>query len=165
MENLDIPILKPIWQEDGSLTTYLPGLAVIYTTAWRDSFGNNLLFDMEKAFKASIMEGQPPEIPDIDHEALDIMINHAFRQLLSLLREKNTALILEGRSQGCCLFCGMHPRIAFDTESAWTLFYHLYGHSWQFSRIRCTACNNADLTTLRYFKAEGLVGIRVSFCM
>lgn len=164
LAEMEIPALDPSWQEEGALVSILPDLGDRCERVWRETFNTTPAFDMQKALAVSIGEGQTPDLPGIDNETLEIIINHAFAQLLRLLRERNAALIPEAWQKGVCPFCGTHPRVAFDAESERTVGCPLCGYVWRFPRLRCPVCNNTDHTTLGYFDAEGIEGVRVSFC-
>lgn len=164
LQDMELPPLEASWQEEGSLAANIPDLADRCARVWKEAFPAAPPFDMQAAVAASIGDGQTPELPGIDNEALEIIINHAFSQLLRLLREQNGALIPAQWNQGACPFCGTHPRIAFDAEDQRIVACPLCGHTWRFARLRCPVCDNTDQTTLGYFDAEGIEGVRVSFC-
>jgi FdhE protein len=101
---------------------------------------------------------------DIKDEDEKTFLSVLIRKYFQLLREKNKNVVPEKWAKGNCPFCSTHPRIAFDSEQARTLFCPLCGNSWEFQRIRCAFCDNMDHTMLGYFEAESSNGVRVSFC-
>jgi FdhE protein len=97
-------------------------------------------------------------------EIFDAVAQNSLSRLLHLLREKNAQLIPGSWSQGDCPFCGAYSRIGFDAEDSRTLHCLSCGHAWRFARLKCPSCGNSDFNTLGYFEAEGIEGVRVSFC-
>lgn len=164
MAGMELPVLDEQWQESGAIADMLPQLARLLGRVWQDTTGQEPGFDMHAMLENAIIKGQAPRVEGMDAEALQVLVNHAFARLLSLLREKNANLIPAAWTQGKCPFCGTYPRLAFETESGRTLCCPLCGHNWPFVRVRCTVCDNTDHSTLGYFEAEGLPDKRVYFC-
>ncbi|MEN6474985.1 MAG: formate dehydrogenase accessory protein FdhE [Syntrophaceae bacterium] len=164
MEGMDLPVLDEQWQEGGVIADILPTLARLLGLVWQETTGQAPAFDIQAMLEDAIIKGQIPHVEAMDDEALQVIVNHTFARLLSLLREKNPNLIPAAWKSGKCPFCGAYPRVAFETETGRTLCCPLCGYSWPFVRVRCTVCDNADHATLGYFEAEGLADKRVYFC-
>jgi hypothetical protein len=163
MNGMDIPLLEGPCLED-RLLSFVPDLAHLCSSVWKDYSGSEPPFDMAEVLHAYANKVGIPEIEGVNDDALQVIVTHAFSHQLHLLREKNAQSIPAAWSQGNCPFCGTYPRIGFDTESGRVLHCPMCGHSWLFPRMRCPVCSNEDHTTLGYFEAEGLAGIRVCFC-
>lgn len=164
MAGVDAPKLDGPCRAMDDLGDFVPVIAPACTLAWKDITGASPSFDMAEALKALAVEGDTPEMAQADRERLEAIAQNAFSRLLNLLREKNPHLIPREWNQGDCPFCGSYARIGFDEEDRRTLHCLSCGHSWRFPRLRCPSCGNTDHTTLGYFEAEGIEGVRVHFC-
>lgn len=163
MNGMEIPVLDGPCPEERLLSLF-PDLARVCSNVWRDYSGSEPSFDMTGLLLTFANKEAFPEIEGINEDALQVILTRAFSRLLFLLREKNSGVIPDTWSQGSCPFCGAFARVGFDSETGRVLHCPTCGHAWRYPRVRCTVCGNADHSTLGYFEAEGLEGIRVSFC-
>ena len=164
LEGIAIPILTEPCRDMKDLSTLVPHLAPLCVDVWKDLTGTEPSFDMAEALTALTEKGDVPDMKDEDRELLDAIAQNSFSRFLFLLREKNSRLIPPAWNKGECPFCGEYARIGFDEEDKRTLHCLTCNHSWRFPRIKCPSCGNADHTSLGYFEATGIDGVRVYFC-
>lgn len=151
-------------REMDDFSAFVPILSQVCSAVWREHTGTDPSFSMAEALASSIAEQEPPAVPEAERELAGAVINSTISRFLSMLREKNARLIPEIWHGGDCPFCGSSARIGFDAEDKRTLSCLSCGHAWRFPRLKCPACSNTDHTTLGYFDAEGIEGVRVYFC-
>ncbi|HPI94237.1 MAG TPA: formate dehydrogenase accessory protein FdhE [Deltaproteobacteria bacterium] len=161
---IPVPNLSKSCREMPDLSPFAPLLAPSCERVWEDITGAKPAFGMAEALAALTMKGDVPEMEEEDRERLEAIAQNAFSRFLFLLREKNGHLVPTAWNKGDCPFCGEYARIGFDEENRRTLHCLTCGHSWRFPRIKCPSCGNADHTSLGYFEAEGIDGVRVYFC-
>lgn len=162
---LEVPLLESA-PAAGEIVSVLPvsDLAGICRTVWRDVLGQEPDVDFEKALRAFLSEDEGPQSEDDADETLSIFLRPVVTAFMKRLREKNAGLVPEGWSEGECPFCGSQPGICFDSESSRNLHCLTCGQQWRFRRVKCPFCGNSDHTTLGYFDAEGIEGVRVYYC-
>jgi Zn ribbon nucleic-acid-binding protein len=164
LDAVEIPEIKTTCRELADLTGFASLIAPACVTVWREVTGSDPDFDMGKALASAAFGDEDDAIQDPGSDLLRSVAQNAFSRLLHLLRQRNTHLMPESWPGGDCPFCGTYPRIGFDAEDKRTLHCLSCGHAWRFPRLKCPRCNNADFNTQGYFEAEGVAGVRVSFC-
>ena len=164
IDGIEVPVVTQPCRDMKDLSSFVTLLAPSSVQVWKDLTGTEPAFDMAEALTTMAIEGDVPDLTDEDRERFEAIAQNAFSRFLFLLREKNSHLVPPSWNSGDCPFCGEYARIGFDEEDRRTLHCLSCGHSWRFPRIKCPSCGNADHTTLGYFEAEGVVGVRVYFC-
>lgn len=164
IKDVEIPMLTEPFRDMKDPRLLVELLTPLCTRVWKDATGAGPAFDMASALSMLVAKGDLPEMAEEDRGRLDAIARSAFSRLLFLLRTKNERLLPEGWNKGDCPFCGEYARIGFDEEDKRTLHCLTCGHSWRFPRITCPSCGNTDHTTLGYFEADGIDGVRVYFC-
>jgi formate dehydrogenase maturation protein FdhE len=164
IDGVDIPQISTTCRDMENQDSFIALLAPACSAVWKEVRGEEPSFAMTEALRTISMDGEFPGASEEDAELLDAIAQNAFSRFLHLLREKNAQLIPDPWHKGDCPFCGTPARIGSDEEDKRTLHCLSCGHSWRFPRIKCPSCGNADHTTLGYFEAEGIQGVRVHFC-
>jgi transcription elongation factor Elf1 len=139
-------------------------LAEVCRCVWKDVLGKDPDVDIDQALTAFISGGSIPEPEQDAEDLLPMFLRPVVSTYLRRVREKNNDLIKTLPGSGKCPFCGMYPRMCFDSESSRDLHCLMCGQEWRFQRVKCPFCGNSDHTTLGYFEVEGIEGIRVYFC-
>lgn len=164
MTGIDIPAIDQTCREEQRIASFIDLLVPVCTAVWKDMSGQEPDFDMTEALTAAVNGEELAGIEGSEVELLDAITNNTLSRFLHLLREKNLHVIPESWNRGDCPFCGAYSRIGYDAEDSRTLHCLSCGHSWRFARLKCPSCGNSDFNTLGYFEAEGIEGVRVSFC-
>ncbi|HOM30067.1 MAG TPA: formate dehydrogenase accessory protein FdhE [Deltaproteobacteria bacterium] len=161
---MDVPRIERTCRDMDDLSEFAPLIAGACTSVWKDVTGKAPAFDMAEAL-ATIAKGETRfDLDENDTQRLLAVARLAYSLLVKRLRERHPHLVPSSWSSGDCPFCGEQARIGFDDEDRRTLECVVCGHSWRFPRLTCPFCLNNDHTSLGYFEAEGLQGVRVYFC-
>lgn len=164
MGSLAIPSINQPFREIEDMASFVKLLVPVCTSVWKEMTGSDPDFDMADALKSAVNGEDPVGIEGSEGELLDALTNNSLRRFLHMLREKNAHVIPDSWNSGDCPFCGAYARIGYDAEDSRTLHCLPCGNSWRFARLKCPSCGNSDFNTLGYFEAEGMEGVRVSFC-
>lgn len=164
MNGVMVPTIDAPCREMSDFSPFLQVFAPICMAVWKEEAGTEPSFDMAEVLKAFVADAPIPEIPEKEKELAEAVINATISRFLHLLREKNAGLLPDEWQGGTCPFCGSYPRIGFDAEEKRTLACLSCGHTWRFPRVKCFMCGNTDHTTMGYFDAEEIEGVKVYFC-
>lgn len=164
IEGIEIPVIDQPCRDMQDLSSLVPDLTAACEQVWMELTGAEPVFGMAEALTALTVKGDVPEMREEDRERLEAIAQNAFSRYLFLLREKNSHLVPPEWNKGVCPFCGEYARIGFDEEDKRTLHCLSCGHFWRFPRIKCPSCGSSDHTSLGYFEATGIDGVRVYFC-
>lgn len=162
--DVELPLLTESFRDMKDTDSLVLLIAPVCTRVWKEVTGADPAFDMIRAISAIVGEGDLSGMADEERGRLEAIVRSAFSRFLFLLRTKNGRLVPERWNRGDCPFCGEYARIGFDEEDKRTLHCLTCGHTWRFPRLKCPSCGNADHTSLGYFEADGVNGVRVYFC-
>lgn len=163
-EGIPIPSIETPVRKIGDIEPFIADIARVCSRVWREMTGNDCSFDLAGALRSFVSGEEPQGVPEDDRARFMAVAPAAVSRYLFLLREKNTAVVPGSWNRADCPFCGELARMGFDDENGRRLACLACGHSWRVPRLRCPSCGNADHTRLGYFEAEGMDGVRVSFC-
>lgn len=165
VEKLDVPSLNCTLPLENIATLVAPAkLADVCKGVWKDVLGKEPDVDIEQALRAFVSGDSIPEPEQGAEDLLPMFLRPVVSTYLRRVRERNKDLINSHQGNGKCPFCGMYPRMCFDSESSRDLHCLMCGQEWRFQRVKCPFCGNSDHTTLGYFEVEGIKGIRIYFC-
>ncbi|MEA3222192.1 MAG: formate dehydrogenase accessory protein FdhE [Thermodesulfobacteriota bacterium] len=139
-------------------------MAGICKELWEDMFGVFPKWDIADAIKKFISQRHVPEVKGQNDIIVYMVINAVVKGYMDIFRQHNKDLVPKEWREGMCPFCSSYPKTAFDSETGRTLSCAICGYSWSFPRIKCPFCNNTDHTSLGYFEADGIDGVRVYYC-
>ncbi len=103
---------------------------------------------------------------EVSPALLEYVLDTALSYALLRAREEGLEVSTENWNRGYCPCCGGLPSMGeiFNQDGMRRLHCATCSTAWNFPRLRCAYCGNADPESLEYFTAEGDDNHRVDVC-